>query len=216
LSAPRSKQAKKPIAVAFVCRPQLLRLGLDRILRGDGRLSVSSYAAMPPHAPTDVAVICDRGVRWVTRSCERALERGARAVVVVLSSPEPELVVDCLIAGAAGFVGEQDDPAELLGAVGAAANGEYHVAREPLSALLDWLRAQRQSQSERSRARDRTLLELLASGRSTAEIAERLGIAPKTVRNRTSLLYRRIGVRTRAQAAIAAEERGLLGPGRVR
>ena len=75
---------------------------------------------------------------------------------------------------------------------------------------MDWHRAKRRSQGERSRARDRDLLALLAAGRTTDEIAERLGIAPKTVRNRTSLLYRRLGVRSRAQAAIVAEERGLL------
>jgi len=37
-----------------------------------------------------------------------------------------------------------------------------------------------------------------------------MGIAPKTVRNRSSLLYRRLGVRSRAQAVRIAEERGLL------
>jgi len=62
----------------------------------------------------------------------------------------------------------------------------------------------------RSRRRDLELLRLLASGRSTAEIAASMGIAPKTVRNRSSLLYRRLGVRSRAQAVRIAEERGLL------
>ncbi len=35
-------------------------------------------------------------------------------------------------------------------------------------------------------------------------------VSPKTVRNRSSLLYRRLGVRSRAQAVRVAEERGLL------
>jgi transposase len=43
-----------------------------------------------------------------------------------------------------------------------------------------------------------------------AEIAELLGIAPKTVRNRSSQLYRALGVRSRRDAIEAAERRGLL------
>jgi two-component system nitrate/nitrite response regulator NarL len=160
--------------------------------------------------PGGVVVICDRGVRGVASACEQARVRGAPAVVVVLREAEPGLIVDCLAAGACGFVAEDDDPRELGEAVAAAEKGAYHVAGGPLSILLDWLRVQRRSPSERSRARDRDLLELLAAGRTTAEIAERLGIAPKTVRNRASLLYRRLGVRSRAQAAVVAEERGLL------
>jgi DNA-binding NarL/FixJ family response regulator len=211
LSPHGSKQAKQLIEVALVCRPQLLRLGLERVLRKGARLEVSSHASLPhPTTPVDVAVVCERDAKDVARLCERALEACASALVVILERPKPELMLDCLGAGAGGFVAEQDDPNELLLAVGAVARGEYHVARGPLAALLDWHRAGRRSQSERSRARDRDLLELLAHGRTTAEIAERLGIAPKTVRNRTSLLYRRLGVRSRAQAAMVAEERGLL------
>jgi DNA-binding NarL/FixJ family response regulator len=79
-----------------------------------------------------------------------------------------------------------------------------------LALLLDWHRAERRPAEERARKRDRDLLGLLAAGASTRAIAARLGIAPKTVRNRASLLYRRLGVRSRAEAARVAEERGLL------
>jgi DNA-binding NarL/FixJ family response regulator len=211
LSPHGSKQAKQPIEVVLVCRPQLLRLGLERLLRKGARLEVSSHASLPHRTvPVDVAVVCDRDAKDAARLCGEALEVCAVALVVVLDQPQPELMLDCLGAGAGGFVSEQDDPNELLEAVGAVARGEYHLARGPLTALLDWHRAERRTRSERSRARDRDLLELLARGRTTGEIAERLGIAPKTVRNRTSLLYRRLGVRSRAQAALVAEERGLL------
>ena len=202
--------AKKLIEVVLVCRPQLLRLGLQRVLQATAHLKVSSYVSVPERTAAAVAIICDRGTRDSERACERALAAGVGALVVVLDQPRPEVMLDCLAAGAVGFVAERDDPKELLSALGAALRGDYHVARVPLTALLDWHRVQRRSLTERSRARDRDLLELLASGHTTAEIAERLGIARKTVRNRTSLLYRRLGVHSRTQAAIVAEERGLL------
>jgi DNA-binding NarL/FixJ family response regulator len=204
-------RAKKSIELALICRPQLLRLGLERVLRADPGLSVSSRAGPADiTGPVDVAVICERDLENTHLVCERARSAGARAVVVVLRRPQPEPMLACLAAGADGFVAENDDPSELARAIRAAARGEYHVAHGPLTVLLDWHRAQRRSRSERSRQRDRDLLALLASGRSTEEIAQRLGIAPKTVRNRTSLLYRRLGVRSRAQAASAAEELGVL------
>jgi DNA-binding NarL/FixJ family response regulator len=202
---------KKSIEVVVVCRPQLLRIGLEGVLGGDPGLKVSSFEAMPERDPiADVAVVCDRGIGNLAAECERALDAAARNVAIVLSRPTPEVMLDCLAAGAGGFVAEHDDPAELAHAVRALMRGDYHMAAGPLAMLLDWHRMQRRSQGERARARDRDLLGLLASGRTTEEIAERLGIAPKTVRNRTSLLYRKLGVRSRTQAAIAAEERGLL------
>lgn len=52
--------------------------------------------------------------------------------------------------------------------------------------------------------RERRILILLARGLSDAEIAARLGIAAKTLRNTNSAMYRKLGVRTRAQAAALA------------
>ena len=57
---------------------------------------------------------------------------------------------------------------------------------------------------------DGDLLRLLAEGRTTADIAQALGVAPKTVRNRASMLYKRLGVHNRAAAVRLAEQRGLL------
>ena len=56
-------------------------------------------------------------------------------------------------------------------------------------------------------ARERQILTLIAQGLSNAEIAERLGISEKTVRNHTSHLFDKLGVWTRAQAIVFARER---------
>lgn len=58
-------------------------------------------------------------------------------------------------------------------------------------------------------ARERQALELVARGLSNEEIAERLGISEKTVRNLVSALFDKLGVSSRAQAIVKAREAGL-------
>jgi DNA-binding NarL/FixJ family response regulator len=198
------------LTVALVCRPQLLRLGLERLLEGAGFAVTSHSVPFTPPTPAAVAVLSARELGDLEAVCAESLGTLADELVIVLGTPAPEAMIECLAAGARGFAAEHDGPAELIMAVRAAAAGEYHVAPAMLSLLLDWHRAVRRPRAERARARDRDLLGLLAAGASTKAIASRLGVAPKTVRNRASLLYRRLGVRSRAEAARVAEERGML------
>jgi len=61
-------------------------------------------------------------------------------------------------------------------------------------------------------AREREVLALIAEGLGNAEIAERLSISEKTVRNHVSNLFDKLGVWTRAQAIVFAHERGFRVP----
>jgi DNA-binding NarL/FixJ family response regulator len=187
-----------------------LRLGLERLLEENGFAVTSHHQPFTPPVPAAVGVLSERELGDLEGICREARGTLAGELVVIFSTPTPAALLECLSAGARGFAGEHDGPAELIAAVRAAAAGEYYVAPGMLTLLLDWHRAERRPRKERTRERDRDLLGLLAGGAGTSEIAARLGIAPKTVRNRTSLLYRRLGVRSRAEAARVAEERGLL------
>jgi RNA polymerase sigma factor (sigma-70 family) len=72
------------------------------------------------------------------------------------------------------------------------------------------LRARSDSAFEALSRRERETLALLADGLSNAEIAERLGISEKTVRNHLSHLFDKFGVWSRAQAIVFARERGFV------
>jgi two-component system, NarL family, nitrate/nitrite response regulator NarL len=198
------------LPIALVCRPQLLRLGLERLLGDAGFDVIAHEVPFTPPVPAAVGVLSERGLGDLEAVCTDARGTLADDLVVVFSRPTPEALLECLTAGVRGFTAEHDGPADLVGAVRAAASGEYHVAPGMLELLLDWHRVQHPRRDERARLRDRDLLGLLAGGASTQTIAAQMGIAPKTVRNRASLLYRRLGVRSKAEAARLAEERGLL------
>jgi DNA-binding NarL/FixJ family response regulator len=60
-------------------------------------------------------------------------------------------------------------------------------------------------------AREREILALLAEGLGNAEIAERLSISDKTVRNHVSSVFDKLGVWTRAQAIVFAHDHGFAG-----
>jgi DNA-binding NarL/FixJ family response regulator len=198
------------LPIALVCRPQLLRLGLEALLAEAG-FDVTSHAVpFTPPVPAAVGVLSERAIGDLEAVCAEARGTLAHELVVVFSRPTPEALLESLAAGVRGFTAEHDGSADLIQAVRAAARGGYHVAPGMLELLLDWHRAQRRPRDELAQRRDRDLLGLLAAGASTNAIAARLGIAPKTVRNRSSLLYRRLGVRSRAEAARLADERGLL------
>ena len=60
--------------------------------------------------------------------------------------------------------------------------------------------------------REREVLELIARGLANAEIARRLSVAPKTVRNHVSNIFNKLQVVDRAQAIVRAREAGMGEP----
>ncbi len=60
--------------------------------------------------------------------------------------------------------------------------------------------------------REQEVLTLIATGASNTEIARRLVLSDKTVRNHVSNVFTKIGAADRAQAIVRAREAGLAGP----
>ena len=60
-------------------------------------------------------------------------------------------------------------------------------------------------------AREREILDLVAGGANNQEIAEKLFISEKTVRNHLTAIFDKIGVSSRSQAIVFARDRGLAG-----
>jgi DNA-binding NarL/FixJ family response regulator len=215
------------IDVMIVCRSELLLLGLERLLSRSTDFAVRTYAKLPePRAQPEaggeaeprkrrglrVAIMSDRQSGDVVAECERLLDSFVDEVVLLLSRPNVDHMLGCMGIGVRAFVMEGERPETLVSAVRSVARHETYVGQQTLDLLVDWLAERRSAEGRRKRDRDRDLLRLLAEGRSTSEIAEWMQLAPKTVRNRVSTLYKRLGVHSRAAAVRLAEERGLLDP----
>jgi DNA-binding NarL/FixJ family response regulator len=212
------QSARAAIEVVLVCRAELLLLGLERLLSREPDLRVLTYTRLPEPAaggrpagaPPRVALLSDRLAPDITSDCARARETVADEVVLLWGTHDVSALVGCMAAGARGFVMEGDPGGVLAAAIRSAVRHETFMGPRTLDLLVDWLAAEERSRSDAAHRRDGDLLRLLAEGRSTADIGERMGIATKTVRNRLSALYRRLGVSSRSAAVQLAEQRGLL------
>lgn len=138
------------------------------------------------------------------------------AIVILTMDGGDEPVLAALRAGARGYVLKGAQRMELFRAIRAVASGEAlfgpDIARR-LSSYLGPVDAPPAPPFPGLTDREREILDLIAAGRSNAEITSRLVVSPKTVRNHVSNIFSKLGVRDRAEAIVIAREAGMGGAG---
>jgi DNA-binding NarL/FixJ family response regulator len=151
----------------------------------------------------DVCLVGD-GLAGSAMTAVRGICRAApdAAVVVLTERHDVDLLLDYVRAGAVGYVPGVLDGERLRRIVRAVGEREAVVPRSMVLELLLELRG-RGNGADALTTREAQVLGMLRRGHSTAEIAERLVIAPVTVRRHISELVRKLGVEGRAQLATA-------------
>jgi DNA-binding NarL/FixJ family response regulator len=143
----------------------------------------------------------------------------APRVLVLTTFDLDEYVYDALQAGASGFLLKDAPPERLFEAVRVVAAGDALLApvvTRRLIAEFARLRPPQRTRPEDLDAltrRETEILGLVAAGLSNAEIADRLVLSNETVKTHVSHVLRKLGLRDRAQAVVAAYESGLVVPG---
>lgn len=134
-------------------------------------------------------------------------ELPATAVVMLTQSREDDDLFDSLRAGAAGYLLKDQDPRELPGALRAVLSGEAAMPPSLVRRVLDEFRAPARRRFSRGSAaaaklspREWEVMELLARGASTEEVANRLFVSPTTVRVHVSTVLRKLRVQDRESA----------------
>jgi len=137
------------------------------------------------------------------------------AVLVLTMHEDDESVFAAVQAGARGYLVKGARQAELLRAVHAVAEGGAVFGPAVARRMVDFFNAAASATSAASfpqlTAREREILDLVARGRSNAQIAEQLVLSTKTVRNHVSSVFTKIQVVDRAQAIVKAREAGIGG-----
>jgi DNA-binding NarL/FixJ family response regulator len=158
------------------------------------------------------------GIAATRRICAPGADTGAR-VLVLTTFDLDEYVYDALEAGASGFLLKDAPPEKLFDAVRVVAAGEALLAPVVTRRLIAEFARLRPPQRTRPEdldmltRRETEVLGLVAAGLSNHEIADRLVLSNEPVKTHVSHILRKLGLRDRAQAVVAAYESGLVVPG---
>ena len=210
------------ITVLLVDDHAVVREGYRRLLQESGWISVVGEAAnaaeayqqfcdLDPHVVVmDIALPGVSGIECT----RRILARRPDARVLVFSMYEDVIFVRrALAAGAAGYLTKASAPKVLVEAVAAVAAGRRYLSQDVARALESAPPALAGTAPESLSAREFEVLKLLVQGCPVPEIAQQLGLTPKTVANHQSSIKQKLGASTATQLIRAAMRLGLVPPG---
>lgn len=144
----------------------------------------------------------------------RILETSPHIAILMLTMVEDDdSVFAAMRAGARGYLLKGALKAEILRAIGGVSSGEAIFGPAIARRLMDYFAAPRAATSVQRfpelTAREREILNLIAQHLTNPEIAARLSLSPKTVRNVVSSIIGKLQVADRAEAIIRAREAGM-------
>ncbi|MER7910945.1 response regulator transcription factor [Streptomyces sp. NPDC003444] len=218
--------AGQPIRVVIADDEPLIRAGIRMILisdpdiqvvgeAADGRAAVEAARA---HA-ADVVLLDIQMPVLDGLSALPELRRAAPAarVIILTTFGERENVLRALEHGGAGFLLKDTAPAELIGAVRAAAAGDAYLSPAATRHVVERLaRGREAARAEEARGRvaalsekEREVLALLGEGLSNADAGKRLHMSEGTVKTYVSRILAKLDCENRVQAALLARDAGL-------
>lgn len=181
----------------------------------DGRDAVELVRRHRPDlALLDVRMPAMDGIEAARLICAEPELRETR-VVVLTTFADDELLVGAIRAGASGYLLKSMPPDEIRSSVRAIAEGRATLAPSLMDRLLHEYAGRRTEPApELAKLTDREtdVLREIATGRSNGEIAARLYVSEGTVKTHVAAVLRKLDLRDRTQAAVAAYELGLVRP----
>jgi DNA-binding NarL/FixJ family response regulator len=203
-----------PVTVFVLDDHELIRRAMKDLLDaeedlefgGEGATVAEGLASMTA-APPDVALVDLRlpdgdGID-VCREL-RSLHPDTKCLVLT-SATDEGAVMSAVLAGAAGFLVKDATGPQIVDAIRQVAAGNSLLDPAVTGQVMERLRGEPARSSLTDQ--EEKLLELLSEGLTNREMAERMHLAEKTVRNYMSNLFAKIGVRHRTQAALYGARR---------
>ncbi len=192
----------------------LVERASDLVLTGEATTGVEAVALAASTNPSIVLMDIRMPEMSGIEATRLILDRDPDIGILILTMSEgDESLFAAMRAGARGYLPKDADSEELLRAIRAAAVGEAifgaSIARRMMSFFAAGPRAAAATSFPELTERELEILALIAEGRSNGDIAQRLTITSKTVRNHVANVFNKLQVADRSQAIVRAREAGL-------
>lgn len=174
----------------------------------DGLEGFEACMKTPPDVLlTDIQMPKMDGIEMIRRVLKQ--EKDTKVVILTVNE-EDDTIFHAFRAGALGYMLKTSTPQEVIAAVRGAHKGEAFITPKIASKVLeDFRRVREDDDTDDSELfvlsdRESEILDLIAQGLRNKEIASRLSIAEKTVKNHVSNILKALQVNSRTEAAMKA------------
>ncbi len=134
-------------------------------------------------------------------------------VVMLTMHADQEVLANAIRAGACGYLVKDCSTEEIAGAVRMASNGDTALSPQLAASMLDEVRKLDMAPTREERVvtkREEEVLQSIADGCSTSEVADQMYISQKTVKNHLASIYQKLDARDRTQAVLQAVRMGIV------
>jgi DNA-binding NarL/FixJ family response regulator len=208
-------QQHGPIRVFLLDDHEIVRRGIKELLESDGDIEVVGESGLAqeaarriPALKPDVAILDARlpdgsgiDVCREVRSVDPTI-----SALILTSYDDDDALFAAIMAGAAGYILKQVGGHDFIETVRRVAAGQSTLDPSVTARVLDRLRngPRVDPELEALSAQEQRILDLVGQGLTNREIAERMFLAEKTVKNYVSSMLAKLGLSSRTQAAIFA------------
>jgi DNA-binding NarL/FixJ family response regulator len=216
---------RKPVRVAVVDDHTLFREGVRLILELESDLAFAGEAGTvedavalidgvrPDLVLLDLRLAEARGLDLLPRLVAKAT---APRVLIVTAFPDEPVIADAIRLGAKGVVSKDATRDTLLSAVRAVVNGRLwlppDLTEKVITALTQSAPASLADRVALLTARERDIVGLVGEGFKNRQIADRLGVAEKTIKGHLTNVFLKLGVQDRLELALLAIKTHLAPP----
>ena len=176
----------------------------------DGQVALQQAQSLQPDiAVMDISMPISNGLeaaRGIRASCPKT------KTILLTQHEEDHYVSEAIDAGVKGYVLKSQAVIDLMNAIRQVSRGEVYLSPGISATLMDVYRSKSGRTKDPLTARERQVLQLIAEGRSTKDIACVLGISPKTAESHRTRLMRKLDIHETASLVLYAVRRGIVQP----
>ena len=209
-----------PIRVVLADDHFLVRQGLKSLLErekfqvvaeaSDGQEVISLTESLHPDiAVIDISMPTLNGIdaaRELARSCPKT------KLILLTQHEEEQYIYEALKAGVKGYVLKSQVASDLIHALQQVSRGGVYLSPGVSRAVVEAYRSKSERPSDPLSGRERQVLQLIAEGRTTKDVASLLGISVKTAESHRSRLMQKLDIHETASLVRYAVRRGLVQP----